>query len=84
MTNIVPLLDRLADPHGTAIIDGTTIVARWDIKGEGALIMRANLGDEETTIAGRPAESALIYSTHPTHTDPKTLPAWCVTAELEL
>jgi malto-oligosyltrehalose trehalohydrolase len=82
--NIVPLLDRLADPHGTAMVDGCTIVARWDIQGEGALIMRANLGDDPANIVGKPSDSTLIYTTHPDHADPRILPGWCVTVELEL
>ena len=82
--NLVPLLDRLCDPHGTAIVDGAKIVARWDIAGEGAWIMRANLGDEAVPIVGKPAASGLIYTTHPDHDASAELPAWCVTVELEL
>ena len=82
--NIVPLLDRFSNPHGTAIVDGTRIVVRWDIGNEGALIMRANLGDENVPIVGKPAESGLIYTTHPDHDASAELPAWCVTVELEL
>ena len=80
---IVPLIDQLSIPHGTAKVDGTVIYAQWHVKGDSVLTMQMNLGGEtKAPISKLPPDGRVIFASHPAQLQ-ADMPAWSVIVAME-